>query len=191
MLPGVPQGRILGPLLYTLYTADIPKAKSTTLSTFADDTAILSCHTNPITATANLQTHLRSIENWTRKWRLKINKAKFTHVTFTLRRGNSPQLYINYNTIPQADSIRQLGFHLDKRLTWKRHIAATRKHLALKTRELYWIRGKHSALSLTNRVLIYKAILKPVWTYGTELSAELPQLTDQSFKDINQNSYVP
>ncbi len=146
----------------THYTADIPQAKSTNLSTFADDTAILSCHTNPITAIENLKTHLRSIENWTRKWRLKINEAKSTHVTFTLRRGNSPQLYFNYNTIPQADWIRYLGLHLDKRLTWKHHIAATRKHLALKTRELYWIRGKHSPLSLTNRVLVYKAILKPV-----------------------------
>ena len=162
MLSCVPQGSILGPLLYTLYTADIPQAKSTTLSTFADDTAILSCHTNPITATANLQTHLRSIENWTQKWRLKINEAKYTHVTFTLRWGNSPQLYFHHNNIPQADSIRYLGLHLDKRLTWKHHIAATRKHLVLKTRELYWIIGKHSVLSLTNRVLIYKAILKPV-----------------------------
>ena len=103
MLPGVPQGSILGPFLYTLYTADIPQAKSTTLSTYADDTANPSCHTNPITATANLQTHLRSIETWTQKWRLKINEAKSTHVTFTLRRGNSSQLYFNHNNIPQAD----------------------------------------------------------------------------------------
>ena len=51
---------------------------------------------------------------------------------------------------------------MDKRLTWKHRIAATRKHLDLKARELYWIIGKHSPLSLTNKVLIYKAILKPV-----------------------------
>ena len=49
----------------------------------------------------------------------------------TLRRGNSPYLYFNHNTIPQADSIRYLGIHLNKRLTWKRRIAATRKHLDL------------------------------------------------------------
>ena len=59
--------------------------------------------------------------------------------------------------------------NLDKRLTWKHHIAATRKHLAFKARELYWIIGKHSPLSLSDKLLIYKAILKPVWTYGIEL----------------------
>jgi hypothetical protein len=62
-----------------------------------------------------------------------------------------------------------LGLHLDRRLTWNCHISTLRKHLDLRTKELYWIIGKHSPLSLTNKLLIYKAILKPAWTYGIEL----------------------
>jgi hypothetical protein len=42
----------------------------------------------------------------------------------------------------------------------------TRKHLDLKTRELIWLIGKRSPLSLTNKILIYKTVLKPIWTYG-------------------------
>ena len=61
--PGVPQGSILGPLLYMLHTADIPQSPSTTLSTFADDTAILTTHPDPNTASAHLQDHLRDIEH--------------------------------------------------------------------------------------------------------------------------------
>jgi hypothetical protein len=169
MHSGVPQGSVLGPFLYTIYTADIPQSPFTTLGTFADDTAILSNHPNPITASAHLQTHLQSIEKWTRKWRIKINEGKSKHVTFTLRRGNCPPLTLNQTIIPQADTVKYLGLHLDRRLTWNCHISTLRKRLDLRTKELYWIIGKHSPLSLSNKLLIYKTILKPAWTYGIEL----------------------
>jgi len=65
--------------------------------------------------------------------------------------------------------VKYLGLHLDRRLTWNCHISTLRKHLDLRTKELYWIIGKHSPLSLNNKLLIYKAILKPAWTYGIEL----------------------
>jgi hypothetical protein len=94
MLSGVPQGSILSPLLYTIYTADIPQSNTTILSTFADDTAIFTTHPDPTLASTNLQNHLRIIENWTRKWRLKINATKSSHITFTLRRGHCPPVYI-------------------------------------------------------------------------------------------------
>ena len=113
-------------------------------------------------ATANLQAHLDSIEKWTRKWRLKINENKSTHITFTLRKGTTPQLYFRNNTIPQAETVKYLGLHFDKRLNWKHHIIKMRKHLNLKRRELYWILGRHSPLSLLNKTLIYKVILNPL-----------------------------
>jgi hypothetical protein len=132
------------------------------MSTYADDTAVLARHANINTATTNLQTHLDSIATWTSKWRLKINENKLTHVTFTLRKGNIPQLHFNNNTIPQAETVKYLGLHFDKRLNWKHHITQTRKYLNFKTRELYWILGRHSPLPLFNKTLIYKVVLRPV-----------------------------
>jgi len=58
---------------------------------------------------------------------------------------------------------------LIRRLTWKDHVATKRKQLDLKTREIYWLIGKHSPLSLENKLHIYKTVLKPVWTCGIEL----------------------
>jgi hypothetical protein len=59
-------------------------------------------------------------------------------------------------------------FLLDRRLTWRKHITTKRKHIDLKLRNLYWLIGRKSQLSLANKLLVYKEILKPVWTYGIQ-----------------------
>jgi hypothetical protein len=121
---------------------------------------------NPTTASINIQAHLRKIEHWTRKWRLKINETKSAHITFTLRKEACPPLHINQAIIPQTETVKCVGIHFDKRLTWREHVTKTRKHLDHKTRELIWFIGKLSPLSLTNKILIYKLVLNPIWTYG-------------------------
>ena len=78
-------------------------------------------------------------------------------------------MYINQTVVPQAETVKYLGLHFDKHLTWKNNVATKRKQLELKTREIYWLIGKHSPLSLENMVLIYKTVLKPAWTYRIEL----------------------
>ena len=64
---GVPQGSILGPIFYTLYTFDLPTSRGTTLGTFADETAIFSTHADPTITPRHLQEYLYSIEKWLRK----------------------------------------------------------------------------------------------------------------------------
>jgi len=71
--------------------------------------------------------------------------------------------------LPKADEVKYLGIHLDRRITWRKHITTKRKQLGLKLRNLYWIIGRKSQLSLENKLLVYKVILKPVWTYGIQL----------------------
>jgi retron-type reverse transcriptase len=64
---GVPQGSILRPILYSIYTADLPETEQTMTATYADDTAILASHQNPITASINLQHHLNQLEKWLKR----------------------------------------------------------------------------------------------------------------------------
>jgi hypothetical protein len=54
-------------------------------------------------------------------------------------------------------------------LTWHAHIFAKRKQLGISLTKMYWLLGRKSQLSISNKVLIYKAILKPIWTYGIQL----------------------
>jgi hypothetical protein len=71
--------------------------------------------------------------------------------------------------IPQENHVKYLGLHLDRRLTWHTHIFSKRKQHGLSLTKMYWLLGRKSKLSTNNRLLIYKAIFKPIRTYGNQL----------------------
>jgi hypothetical protein len=75
-----------------------------------------------------------------------------------------PPVHINSVRLPQEGDVKYLGLHLDRRFT--RHKG---KQLEITFIKLYWLLGSKSKLSTSDKLLIYKTILKPIWTYGIQL----------------------
>lgn len=175
-----------------LLTLEFPKEASllqpstTYTPHFADDTGIIASDTNPETASFLLQTHLNQLQGWFLKWRIKINELKSSHITFALRPRDCPPIYINNRQIPTEPTVKYLGMHLDRRLTWTTHIKTKRKLLNHRLHQLRPL--LKSNLPIQKKILIYKLLLNPIATYGihfwgTAKNSNLKNL--QAFQSIS------
>ena len=125
---GVPQGSILGPLLFLLYVNDMPDhLKKTTPYLYADDTQISSSSYDFETLAQNLNDDLNNIQRWLLKNKLQHHPTKtkvmFIASSYNLinKTGNTPIL-MNNTPVPRTSKYTCLGMDIDEKLTWYAHI---------------------------------------------------------------------
>ena len=75
-------------------------------ATYADDTAVLASHQNPITASTNLQHQLYQLEKCLKRWRMKANEIKSTHITLSLKRETCHAITLHGQHIRQRETVR-------------------------------------------------------------------------------------
>ena len=122
VLSGVPQGTVLGPLLFLLYINDITKPIKSTIRLYADDILMYRI-INSENDCSCLQNDLNSLGNWSELWQMKFNPAKCIHLTITNKKIYIKYCYQIYDQyIKQTSSAKYLGVTIDRHLTWKDHI---------------------------------------------------------------------
>ena len=193
---GVAQGSVISPTLYNLYTADFPKSSATSLYAYADDIAILSTSRSEKLAHCKLQSALKEASVYFKKWKLKPHPDKSVHVIFSNKlHPYDKTLKINGKNIPMSDSVKYLGVIIDRKLTWAKHINYAAKKGSQAIAMLYPLICANSKLSLNNKLLLYRQIVRPITTYGsivwsTAAKTHLNkiQITQNKFLRISTNA---
>ena len=141
---GVPQGSILGPLLFIIYINDMHKAvESSIMHHFADDTNLLFSSRYPKQINKILNRDLKLLFDWLCSNRLSLNAVKTEFIVFRPPRKNINNrivLRLNGLNIYESPKIKYLGIILDARLCWKHHIHELSKKLNRAVGLIYKIR---------------------------------------------------
>ena len=207
VLSGVPQGTVIGPILFLIYINDLEKCVSHSLiSSFADDTRLLTA----ITCTDDtdlLQQDLVSVSHWTEENSMVLHDKKFELLCHLSNKDNSlhqlpftSELY-NYTTakgvvISPSTSVKDLGVIISSDLSWQRHIS---NMVGNSTKMSAWALTLFQDHSKTTMLTLYKSMVRcrleyccPLWNPVDVASIQAIESFQQHFtKRIKEYQHLP
>jgi len=122
-----------------------------------------------INATQTTQNYLDLCGEWTNRWNISINGNKSQQCNFSLRSKILHTVKFQDTVIPQSAQAQYLGLILDKRLSWKQHITKITATCRVELRKLNWMLKGTSELSPSNKLLLYRSIVDPSFTYCIQI----------------------
>ena len=169
---GVPQGSVLGPLLFLIYINDLVHGLKCQSYLFADDTSLFDTSDNMYDSIPRLASDLSFISSWARKWKIKINASKTEGLLINKKANPNPyvipKIQLNDCQVVFVNEHKHVGIWLNKKLDWKTHIA----NLASKANKRMGILRKFK-YKMPRVVLnqIYLSYVRPLMEYGGALFA--------------------
>ena len=193
---GIPQGSILGPILFLIFINDLPDCLKSVCHIFADDTKVYNSSNNDII----LQNDIDELHKWSLKWQLHFNSSKCKCIHFG--NGNPQNQYFFHNDhdsilIEKATEEKDLGVIFESNLKFDKHInSAVNKANQI----LGIIKRNFTFMDETIFLKLYKALVRPHLEYGqsvwyphlkrqTQLIENVQRRATKLLKNIKNLSY--
>ena len=196
------QGSILGPLLFIAYINDLPQhvSKNTTVSMYADDTAMYTICNNVNDLNRILNNDLCNVNKWLARNKLSLNVAKTELIILgSWQRlskidDNDVNVQITGTKLKRVKSCKHLGFIIDENLSWNDHVNQIVKKAAS---SLYMLRRASAIVPKNIQCMLYNSILAPhfdyadtVWgTCNTSSRQKVQKLQNRAAKIITGRSW--
>ena len=169
---GVPQGSILGPLLFIIFINDLPLYVSSKIDLYADDTTAMASadFRNILELENSLNKSAREIHQWASSNKLPLNEDKTKVLMITGKRLASkisyyPNITLDADTpLSTVESATLLGLDLDCKLSFSNHIEKLCKNISSRIAVLRKIRG---FVPLRQRIQYYNSVIRPIMSYGS------------------------
>ena len=166
VLSGVPQGSILGPILFIIFTTDLAKeVTECKFVAYADDAALLVSAGTTRQLKIKIESSIKKVQDWYTKNGLLINSDKTEFMV--MKQREKLDITINNGheliTIKSKESLKVLGMQVDSHLTWRKHAAQIKSRTCNAIRN---IARSNNILPLQSRIILTNALVVPHYNYG-------------------------
>ena len=165
VLSGVPQGSVLGPVLFVCCINDLPEEVNTTVKLFADDTKLYT-KVSEEEGGKELQEDISNLDRWANKWQLSFNSSKCKvmhighrnpHISFTMTQENRTV------ELETSDLEKDIGVHVDNEMKFDRHVEI---QCGKANRILGLIRRSFTHIDKDTMKKLYTSLIRPILEYG-------------------------
>ena len=182
---GVPQGSVLGPMLFLLYINDINNAITSQIKLFADD-SVLHRNIHNKNDKVILQNDLDTISSWAEKWLMELNINKCSVFSITLKRNSISHDNNILGAMPKRVTNHDyLGVTISSDLNWLRHVTKISNKAS---RTLGLLKRTLSPCSQNVKSIAYKMLVRPQLEYASEVWNPYTMKCIQKIEQIQRNS---
>ncbi len=161
---GVPQGSILGPIMFLIYANDIPTILESSTKLYADDTSLYVSDKDPNTANEKLSADLERLSAWSKKWKVIMNPEKTERMIISRKRNvREYELKMDGREISIVKHHKHLGIVLQSNGKWDKHIEGIIAKAKKKVDMMNALMYKLDRLTLDT---LYKTFIRPKLEYG-------------------------
>ena len=169
---GVPQGSILGPLLFLIFINDLPLYINSQVDLFADDTTLLAAtdYNDINELNEKLSLEVSNVQNWAITNKLPLNTTKTKTILISGKRlkakltpkNQTLNIKLNDDILEQEHTVKLLGFNIDEDLNFDTHVDTIAMKLS---KRIGILKSIKSYLPRNERILFYNAMIKPLFLY--------------------------
>ena len=162
---GVPQGSILGPLLFLIFINDIVTEIGSSIRLFADDTSLFIIVDNPDVAAEILNADLEKISKWAEAWLVKFNplKTESLHISRKTNKPVHPSLIMLGQQINEVEFHKHLGIYFSNDGSWHKHIDYIKEKAWTRINIMRRLKYEIDRKSLE---IIYTTFTRPILEYA-------------------------